>query len=346
MTTATGRKEDKYQSSWLFIAAFLLLCVPIVFLVSGAQLYLNHSAGGRAPPGFKLDLEFLHYFTKEMIERSLQKLTARELPKKTDLPSFYIYADKHDLESLDSSLPDSGKNRYISGHLKVDGPELSSEIQFRYRGTLPLHWLYDKKSIRVKLPPYTTYMGERKFNLVNPSTIYTVTDWISYDMAKEVGLLAPEYFPVRLFINNKYNGLHYYLSQVDESLLRKNKRMPGSIYSGDIIYKPSPFATGYESEDLGFFVAEDGTTLLWKDERLWKKGASRNKESKNYRADIKKFIEIVNTDSSEEFMRAFNRYFDKGKFYSFWGLDTLVGTHHQSADGIGRRFWWPTPTVI
>jgi len=137
MTNAAGHKEDKHQSSWPFIAAFLLLCVPIVVLVSGAQLYLNHRAGGRAPPDLKLDLEVLHYFTKEMIGRSLQKLTAGELPKKTDLPSFYIYADKHDLESLDSSLPDSGKNRYISGHLKVDGPELSSEIQFRYRGINP-----------------------------------------------------------------------------------------------------------------------------------------------------------------------------------------------------------------
>ena len=50
----------------------------------------------------------------------------------------------------------------------------------------------------MKLAPYNTYRGERQFNLVNPTTIQTIIDWISYDMARSIGLLTPEYFPARV----------------------------------------------------------------------------------------------------------------------------------------------------
>ena len=94
---------------------------------------------------------------------------------------------------------------------------------------------------------------EKKFNLLNPPSITSFRDIITYSLSKELGLLAPDFYPIRLFINSTYMGLYLYLSQVDESLLRKHKRMPGSIYHGDI----------------GSPINQDGYYDLWFNSRHW-----------------------------------------------------------------------------
>jgi len=294
-------------------------------LFGGFRYYMEYR--NIVEPGLPLNENTLHFFSKEYIQRVYLGLTVKQLPDETDLPSFSIFSDEHDLESLGSDLPSSAKTRFIAGHVQIDDADMSSEMEFRYRGGLPLHWLYKKKSFRVKLPPYTTYKGERQFNLVNPSTIHTVTDLVSYDMARSVGLLTPDYYPARVYVNNENNGLHFFLSRVDESFLRKQRRMPGSIYSGDTKYVSNPFGADINTFET-VFKDRDNLPLIWKDERLWSKGASRNAEKKNDRRDIRKFIEIVNEKSAEKFMDQFITYFDIEKYYLYWGIDTLLGTNH------------------
>lgn len=306
--------------------ALLLIGTMSSILFSGLKSFEDYRKS--ADPKLPLNLDTLHFFTKEALHRRYLKLTTKRLPEKTTLASFHIYTDEKDLSSLESNLPSSAKTRFIAGHIKVDAPEFSNEIQFRYRGGLPLHWLYKKKSLRVKLPPFTSYRGEKSFNLVNPSTIHTVTDWISYDMARSLGLLTPQYFPARVYINDRYNGLHYFLSQIDESFLRNNNRMPGSIYSGDTIYFPNPFGVDKEGTRESSFKTDEGTSLIWEDERLWSKKASRNAESANDRSDIKKYISVMNEKNPKKFMQDFRNYFDVQKYYTFWGLDTLLGSYH------------------
>lgn len=306
--------------------SFLLLGVMASIITGGVRGYLLYKK--TAEPDLEFNLSVLKFFTREYLERRYSSLWVNHLPDPPKIPVFKIFTDEQSLEALDSDLPASGKVRFVNGHIQLESPEMSSEIQFRYRGGLPLHWLYKKKSFRVKLPPYITYRGERQFNLVNPSTIYTLTDWVSYDMAKSTGLLTPEYFPVRLLINNNTNGLHYFLSRIDESLLRKNHRMPGSIYSGDTLYIPNPFGADSDGISEATFQDKEGVPLMWKDTRLWDKEASRNAESKKDRSDLERFLEIINTPDSIEFMRSFELLFDKQKFYDFWGLDTITGGYH------------------
>lgn len=318
--------RQKLNSAWIYIISFLLLALMGNILFGGLNALLSYKKS--ADSSLQIDSSTLHFFTKEYLTRSYYKLTAAPEPDSTELPSFRIYTSEQDIASLNSNLPESAKTRYISGHIKIDKPELSSGMEVRYRGGLPLHWLYEKKSFRVKLPPYTTYKGLRSFNLVNPSTVHTITDLVSYNLSRELGLLTPDYFPARVYINDASNGLHYFLSQVDESFLRKNRRMPGSIYSGDTIFTPNPFEASQGGVGEDTFLNEDGDPLMWEDERMWEKDASRNAESAHDRRDIQKYIDIINTSDPTAFMEAFNRYFDKDKFYTFWGIDTLVGSYH------------------
>lgn len=310
----------------LYFLSILLLAVMLSILFGGAQALLMYR--NSADPSTDINTSTLRFFTKEYILRRYLELTVRKLPEQTTLPSFRFYATEWDLDSLVSDLPDSAKTRFIPGFLKVDKSPFTSEVKFRYRGGLPLHWLYKKKSFRIKLPPFITYRGERSFNLVNPSSIHTVTDWVSYDMARSLGLLTPDYFPARVFVNNETNGLHFFLSRIDESFLRKNHRMPGSIYSGDTIYIPDPFGLDHGENAERNFIDENSESLIWEDSRLWSKDSARNLEEKNDRIDIEKYIQIINLQDPLDFMRDFERYFNKDKFYTFWGLDTLVGAYH------------------
>jgi len=317
--------HSKNCSYWPAITALLLLTIICSILFAGANQMIRYDHGKK----YKIDytLDNLHFFIRVYLTRQYQKITAERLPTHTTLPSFYLYVAERDLESLEEDLPASAKLQFKQVHIKVDKPPFSSEAKFRYRGGLDLHWSYDKKSIRVKLPPFTTYRDERRFDLVNPSTIYTIIDWLSYDMARSIGLLTPEYFPARVFINNESNGLHFFMSRIDESFLRKNNRMPGSIFSGDTLYFVNPYIKDAGKGEI-VFSDDEGIPLLWKDSRLWEKDASRNAESLDNKEDIIKFFEIVHEPDPLVFMQAFDTYFDRQKFYYFWGLDRLVGSYH------------------
>ncbi len=309
----------------------LLLGLIILVIVSssiygGFNDFLKYKRS--VNPKLKISLPLIHFFTKEYLTRTYNRFYVEELPAESGIIDFYLYVDELDMESLNSDLPSSGKTQFKAGHIKVANTDFSSAVDFRYRGGLPMHWLYDKKSIRVKLPPYKTFKGERQFNLVNPSTLQTVTDHVSYDMSRKLGLLTPDYFPARLYINNQSNGLHYFLSKVDESFLRKNNRMPGSIYSGDTFYVANPFGTDDKGINNIVIREEDKPPHMWVDERLWQKDAARNAESEGSREDIKKYIEIINQNDPLKFMTSFENYFDVEKQFLYFGLDTITGTYH------------------
>ena len=116
----------------------------------------------------------------------------------------------------------------------------------------------------------------RKVNLVNPKTILSFEEAFSMDLAEQVGLLAPKCKLVKFILNNQYMGVYYYWEQVDESLLRRNMRMPGSIYS-------------------------DNGAVIWKKSKAWKKVASRTAEQKLFRGDIEQFIEAINNPSLQDY---------------------------------------------
>ena len=319
---------------WPLIASFLLLSIIANISHHGIkELYAYKKSVNES---FPLSLENIHFFTREYLYRQYLKLSSPS-SLQGDITEFYIFSDESSFETLNEALPMSGKKQFVSGHMRINQPnatlennkiaEFSSRIDFRYRGGLPLHWNYEKKSFRIKLPDYTTYNGEQNFNLVVPSTVQTIVDLISYNMSRSLGILTPDYYPAEVFINNKSNGLHYYLSRMDESFLRKNKRMPGSIYSGDTINIDDPFNTGHSKEEITFTDME-GISILWKDARLWSKQASRNSERQKDRSDINHFIRIVNSPDPVFFMNQFHTYFDTDTYFQYLALDTLFGNFH------------------
>ncbi|MEO2043721.1 MAG: CotH kinase family protein, partial [Nitrospinaceae bacterium] len=124
-------------------------------------------------------------------------------------------------------------------------------------------------------------------------------------------MITPNYHPVRLFINGDYKGVYIYLSQVNESLLRQHKVMPGSIYFGD-----------------SAALNERGVRNLWDKAGFWVKKSSRNAEQKHNREDINFFIAAQHQQDEKAFYDSFVNYFDQEKYNTFIAIDRIVGTSH------------------
>jgi len=255
---------------------------------------------------------FLFFFKKELKYEKEKFLAKKPLEDdESPLTTFRITVKQKDLESLNENLPKSGKDHFVKGYLKISDDPKIRKIEFRYRGDNNFHWLYPQKSLRIKLLGDDIFNMEKSFNLINPPNWYSFRDVVVYEFAKKLGLLSPDFFPVRVFINGKFMGVYLYLSQVDESLLRKFKRMPGSIYYGD-----------YGEPD------KNGVSTLWRDPDNWVKKAARNAEQKYDRSDINYLIYAVNYFDDKEFYDFFNEMANKERFYTFFALDVIFGSNH------------------
>lgn len=293
----------------------LLLAVILVFTFFYKTMITFYKYKYTTSHEIELNYDIFEFLFFNEISKSWYELISSNVQKdsESNLKSFHISIKKEFLEALNQDLPNSGKSQYYKALLKIsDLPEIL-KIKLRYRGEGNYHWLYTQKSLRIKLSNDDVYNMEKKFNLINPPYIYNFRDVANYKIAKELGLIAPDYYPVRVFINNKYMGVYMYVSQVDESLLRKNKLMPGSIYYGDSGNHPINFS---------------GATSLWYNPNYWIKKSSRNKEQKLLRNDIDLFISGALESNTTKFYNFFNNILNKEKFINYIALDRITGTPH------------------
>lgn len=299
------------------LAALISILFFSLFSSIFIEAMLSFNAYKKAvDPKMELTLDRFHFFFKNKIKEQWTKITSPKplSDKDSPLKTFHITIAQAELNSLNENLPESGKDHYVEGYLKVSDDKKVKKIKLRYRGDQNFHWLNKQKSLRIKLAENDIYNMEKKLNIVNPPHIFSIIDSVNYEFSKELNIISPDYYPVRTFINGQYMGVYMYLSQADESLLRKYKRMPGSIYAGD-------------GAPEGKTVKVNGVWQLWKEPSYWKKIASRNAEQENNRDDINFFIDKVNSNGLE-FYNFFNRYLDKDKFYNYFALDTVFGSHH------------------
>ncbi len=263
-------------------------------------------------PNLTLTKDRFHFFMQNTLEKEWIKLVAPKVQKdnKSPLKTFRITVAQRDISSLNSNLPKSGKDHFVKAYLNIsDKKDKIYKIKLRYRGDSNSHWLYAQKSLRIKLAKNAVYDMAKTFNLINPPSQLNYRDSINYQFSKELGIISPKCEPCRVFINGRYMGVYLYLSQVDESLLRAYRRMPGSIYYGD----SSPIQNGIAS--------------LWFNPIYWEKKASRNRENRDNREDIELFIKGVNSNN-KEFINFAETYLNLDKFFAFIALDRVFGTQH------------------
>lgn len=152
-----------------------------------------------------------------------------------------IFSQQNIFNQLDSDLPGSSST-YRQGYLKYPNGKIH-KMKFLYRGSSPQHWLFPKKSIKIKTSKKRLYKGERILNLDIPKGPSLLNNHISLKLAKDLGLMAQKSEIVTLSINNIFAGIRINTQKIDESFLRKNNRMPNDIYEGNNAGKNSRFGT-------------------------------------------------------------------------------------------------------
>jgi len=195
----------------LYKALLISLVIITVLITFIARAYYDFSLYKKhIDPALTLTIERLHFFIKNNLIKEKNKLFSKADTMNT-LKSFYIHVDQKDIQILNSDLPDSGKEQYINGYMKISKKNELYKIKLRYRGNNPFHWLYDQKSLRIKLENNHLYQMETTFNLINPPHEFSIIDTISYAMSRELGVMSPKFYHVKVYINNKYMGVYLYL---------------------------------------------------------------------------------------------------------------------------------------
>ncbi|MBI5454960.1 MAG: CotH kinase family protein [Deltaproteobacteria bacterium] len=222
--------KNLWKWSWVFtlpvVAAFL------IWAFDSWRFYSNFSLryGGTTTVGLfdsgMISASYLSNGLKSFISPDLHN-------KEERLEAMHLYVKESEVKRLNSRLPSSGREYVEASLLYPDGKVQSVEV--RYRGDFPYHWSGKKKSIRVKTRKGRLYNGMRQFNLIVPKTRDVFSNYLSYALASRMGLMTPEAKFVDLYQNGRYSGVYLFVEQLGEQFLRRNFRMPGDLYVGELV---------------------------------------------------------------------------------------------------------------
>jgi len=269
------------------------------------QKYCESTAG---QPPIAPQVEMWRYFARDLLRKDISRLKIRHFPRSKDLETISLSINGADLAKLNSNLPTSGRTIYYKAQLEFG--DYKREVKTRYMGDNEWHWLFPQKSWRVKTKSDDPVRDRRAFNLKNSPFKMAVSETIATELAAELGVLTPTVEPVKAMLNGTYNGLYLMWDLADESLLRRARRMPGSIYSGD--------RSG---------VDKDGVCNLFQVETYWDKKAARNAQMAADRSDIRAYIEAVNA-SPVAFHEFAERHIQMPAMAGYVAIDRALGGQH------------------
>ena len=269
------------------------------------QAFCESSSG---TPPIAPQIEQWRYFARDLFRKDLNRLKIRHFPVSDDLETISLTLKGADLAELNSNLPESGRARYFKAQLAFGDDK--RQVKARYMGDNEWHWLFPQKSWRIQTKSDDPLRNRRAFHLKNSPFKMVVSETVVTRLAAELGVLTPTVQPVKTMLNGTYQGLYLFSDLADESLLRRARRMPGSIYRGD--------TSG---------VDEDGVCNLFQVETLWEKEASRNAQQVANRSDIRAYIDAINA-SPLEFYAFAEQHIQMAAMSGFIAIDRALGGQH------------------
>lgn len=286
----------------------LLLCLPGIALC----LWYAFSAYSRFD-GYRrfteekpsLTIPLFHLELYDVLRSDFRNLFVDTPPNPSNLEVFSFHITTESLNGLYRGAEKEDKRPYVPAKVERRGGRLQS-VEMRLRGQRHWYLFGKKKSMKVRLPKGELLDGHRVFNLLNSPSPMLVDEQLILDLSQSKGVLTPVSRFARVRINAFDLGVFHYETQPDESLLRVNRRMPGSIYSGDL----PPSAK---------------TEELWEDISRWKKVAWRIDQEKKDFGDLKRFLYKIKHASVSEFTRFAREELDLEAFATFDAIDVAFG---------------------
>ncbi|MCZ6597676.1 MAG: CotH kinase family protein [Planctomycetota bacterium] len=230
---------------------------------------------------------------------------------------------------LNAELPHSGREYVGAALLYPDGR--IREVSMRYRGDFYWHWAGIKKSIRVKTKKKTLFGRMRSFNLLAPKTPNKLNEHLGYVLAREMGLIAPASELVSVSINGENRGVYVLVEQIEELVLRKNDRMPGDIFAGELVARDR-------------YRGISGR--LFENPGLWEKSAVDNHLPPEARNSLELLCELLRAEPSEEQAAALRELLDLEAFGRFAAYRLLVQSLHYDDTHNWRLYYDPWRNVF
>ena len=291
-------------------SAGVLLSIPAVLVVlwymwsAFAQVDRYKRGTDDAAPW---SMELFQIALHDELMRDFRRMSQQERPADSSLPTFSMSLDRENLDALNSQLYGDGKRSYVNGYIQNNGT--IHDVQARYRGNKPWHWIGNQKSIKLRLDRGDLIDGTRIFNLLNDPTPFGMEVPIIFDIARGLGLITPDYHMVRVRLNNTDMGVYHYASQPVEGVLRRGRRMPGAIYSGDT-----------DSVDVA-----RGVGGLFFDSEGWQQVSERMFGEENEYEPIERLLDTVQNASHAEFAAFVEQHIDLERYAAFDALDVVFG---------------------
>jgi len=257
-------------------------------------------------------MESFHIKVFDMLHQDLRRMLIKTPPQNSQIKRFNFYINSYQMDTFLKGMEAENKRSYVSA--KFDNNGVIHKVDIRIKGQKHWHILGRKKSLKVKLPKGTLIDNNQEFELININTPLVIGEKIILDMAKESGLLTVESDFARLNINGMDMGVFQYNASLDESLFRKNKRFPGSIYVSNL-------SEAEKSE------------ILWNNAIKWKKITWYDAKAKNDITDLKRLLQKIKLANMEEFADFAKNEMDIERFAALDALDIIFGSDSHAFKG-------------
>jgi len=251
-------------------------------------------------------------------------ITALPPKKESDLPTLDLHANDEDMESSIKIFPQK-RDDYFNAFARVH-KELSP-VKMKLRGDNAYHWFADQKSWRVRFPNTQAFLGEDTWNLINPRSFTGMELFLGDRLAESFGVLSARSGFGRVFINQRFQGVYQFVSHMNETWLRRRRRIPGDVY-----------------------VGEKGR--MWNDPLLWTKTAFYQSNQKEDRSPLTQFLNVLSEAQpfvlfdAGRFRESFEKIADVNVFLRSWATQVVAGSMHQDSSHNQKLYWDPSSGKI
>ena len=310
--------------SW---ATAIMLSLPGLVLCawySYAALSVHYRHAMAIKQSVPLSVELFQLHLHDALVRDERRLSIPDPVEESVLPTYGLVLSNDALDRLGRMLPPGeGERYYVNGHL-TRGADIY-EVEVRHRGGKHWNWNHPQKSWKVRVRGTGMFDGRATFNFLNTPEPMPFDEHLILEVAHEQGLLAPDYYPFRLLLNKAYMGVYFFETQPDEGLLRRDGRMPGSIYSGN--EAPVDPKTGVSS--------------LWKTTEYWNKVGRVDQADNQDKQELEVLIRAVNDASPQRFADFAAEFLDIHKFAVFDAIDVVFGVDQHDFDQNHKLYFDP-----
>ena len=238
---------------------------------------------------------------------------------KSELPEYRIVISPDHWKTMEDNLPISddltygylseNNKSYVSAEFIDPKTGYQSPIKIRYRGVTYDNWQAEKKSLRIKFSKDDFFQGMSGLNLIIPDDRGYFLEPLNNYRAKKLGLFAPDFKFVHIYINNRDFGVYLSAEPWSSPLMARN-----NIIDTNNIFSNKDIPGEVDNDKLAFSD--------------WKSYIAKNEDGPFEELDVLK--RLTNEATDEQFNRTISDLVDLNKVYRWQLINVLAGSAHQS----------------